>query len=214
MTTEQHLNKKNSLLERKIKSLSDNIELKQPIVLSTDQTNISFLTFITKIENQNIYLHNSVPLNLIKAVIKSQSSSLTFQDFSLKGENLTGDGKYIIFKPIDLVTFDETRLEQRSSFQSWQKVFLEFTNPIDKRTKFKRKILDLSNSGLSFESFYDSLLFKKGNQLLNVFLSIENKKIRSFDATIIYQKQLYNFDHKMRYQVGLKLENLRDLEDE
>jgi hypothetical protein len=195
-------------------ALKELISSRAPIVLSVEGVEFSFLTYVKKVEGDSFYLHNSIPPKKIKNVLESKNSNLTLPDFSLFGGNLSGDGKFLIFTPNKKTEHSETRLEKRLSFEPGENVNIEFLNPIDNKTKFRKKVLDLSSSGLSFETHYDSKLFIKDEILEEIYITIADKRLKKCNGKIVYKKPLFDFEYRKRFQIGLKLENIEDLKND
>lgn len=202
ISTKDHYIVKDNILEILTAIKQNNKE----VILSTDSTSYSFLTRIKSVAGNRIVLLNSIPPSLIKSALESTESYLSMQGTSLRGEKLSGDGKHLFFTVLSDSSHTETRGEERLSFDPDENVNVEFLNPLDKKTTFKRKVLDISPSGFSFESYFDSKLFDKGQIIENIDIKFGDKKMKHFSAKVMYKKRLFDTLHRQRYQIGLKIE--------
>lgn len=205
---------KKSLSPEVLSNIEDLISNKSQVILSTDDTQYSFLTHIKSIQGSKLVLHNSIPPEIIKSALGANSTYLTCPQKTFKGGKIDGDGKYLYFNISEITDHSDTREEERLSFDKNEHVYLQFRNPYDNETINSKRIFDLSSSGLSFETFFDSKLYSPGQKLINLKVLSGVKTIKECSATIIYKKKLFDSDFRQRYQIGLKLEDVRDLIDE
>ena len=190
------------------------LKKKLPIVLTFESNSNSFLTYLIDYNRHEITLYNSITPNLISSVQQAEQTFLTVAESTLIGGRISGDGKHLIFKPHDIIFHKNTREEERLSFNPEEKVYLEFTNPYDKITKFKKKIFDVSSSGLSFETRYDSKLFSEKQIIENMIIKAGDRQLRKCTGEVIYKKKLFDLDMRQRYQIGMKLTDIMDLTDD
>ena len=79
---------------------------------------------------------------------------------------------------------------------------VEYTNPYDRRTKFRKKIVSLSEGGLSFETNFPSLLFCKNQKFHKVTIVVDGQIQKKEGFRIVYCKRFFNLESKVKYQVG------------
>ena len=192
------------------KSIEEDIEKQQHIILSTEDTQYSFLTFVEQKHGDTLFLHNSIPSFIIKKAMKSETNYLTFPRFALKCTKLETDGKYLLANPKEVIDYSETREEERLSFQKGEKVTIRLVNPYDKKTMIVKRILDISNSGLSFENHFNSLLFSPGEHLENIEIQVNGSTTKTADAKVVYNRKLFDTESRQRFQIGLSLEKVEE----
>ena len=200
--------------EKTVSLLSALQKSKRQIVLSTESTKYSFLTYIKSFKGNKLTLHNSIPPSLIKVALEAKESYLTLPKQTFNGTKITGDGKDIYFEVKDVISHEETRGEERLSFQPDENVYLEFINPYDNKTKFKKRIFDISLSGLSFETHFDSSLLSTEEILEDIIVKIGDRNIKKCTGKIVYKKKLFDTEMRQRFQIGMSLENIEDLTNE
>lgn len=193
-----------------LKSIEEGIEKQQHIILSTEDTQYSFLTFVETINDDVLSLHNSIPSSIIKRAMKSEINYLTFPRFALKCAKLETDGKYLLANALEMIDYSETREEERLSFQKGEKVTIRLVNPYDKKTMIVKRILDISNSGLSFENHFNSLLFSPGEHLENIEIQVNGSTTKTANAKVVYNRKLFDTESRQRYQIGLSLEKVEE----
>lgn len=194
-------------------------ESRTRVLLSLDGSSYNFLTYVVGIETKDgkspykISLFNSIPPSLITEINESTAAHLTFPSIVVEGGKLSGDGKNLIFYPKSFMRHSETRGEDRDVFGENEKAFIEFKNPYDKKTIYRKPIFDISKSGLSFETYFDSLLFNPGESMGGLVISTESTTTEDVSATVIYKKKLFDTEHRQRYHIGLKLNPGKELKN-
>jgi len=176
---------------------------KGQVMLAATGLDTSFVTRILTISDGHLILKNTVPLEYISAYVSAEGHFLTTGSFRLSADNITSDGVNIVFNYSNIEETSESRSEERiplSNGDAW----CEFTNPIDGRSKIRKRILDVSKTGLSLVTTWNSDLLKPGRELPEITLLMESGR-QNVSGKIVYNRKFVNIDGRIRHQIGIQL---------
>jgi hypothetical protein len=182
---------------------------KELVILKSSALDTSFETRIIEIQNNSIVLKNPVPMESIGAFIGAEKYLLQVRDLTFKGRSVEGSGVNMRFwltesEPVDQLSSSK-RKSDRTYFQDDENVYCEFTNPIDKITKLKKRMVDISQSGFSLITIGKSKLFKNGLQLKNVRIFGDIEEEITCDAEVRYSRNYISLSGESCNQVGLQI---------
>lgn len=194
-----------NLSDEGFEAVNEAIQAKLEVVLSIDGCAYGFLSSVIDVVGDSIILENSIPYQMITTARQGQSSFISIGDFTVEGGAIESDGKNIIFRVLSTRSHLNERVEKRLAFSKDEDVRITFTHPIDKKTEFEKKVLDVSTSGLSFATFFDSALFSKGTKISQIKLKNNNETVKEFNGEIVYKRPLRSKSNHTWYQIGLRI---------
>lgn len=178
------------------------IQHKASVVVSCSDLDFSFATYILAQEDAVLTLKNTVPLDHIHEVIYRQKFQLALPDIQFYTDHLNGNGVDFLFKIEGGKSFASSRKSERSSTESLTDATVEYTNPFDGRTVYRKKIVTLSEGGLSFETNAPSLLLYPAQDFEGVKVRVGGKLIREGNIQLVYCKKYFDALSREKYQVG------------
>ena len=119
---------------------------------------------------------------------------------------ISGDGQDIIFPLKKDSVIEETRQSERFSFTAEEKVICEILNPYDGSTKLSKSVMDMSATGLSLRTTFESKLFRPGTQLEDIKVLIGGEPYTQTSGTVVYTRKLLDLKNHLRLQVGIQFE--------
>lgn len=179
-----------------------------PLVVSSPDIDFSFSSYILGFDpkRQILKLKNTVPLDYIKNLAHKFTFTISIPMFQITTTTFRGDGINFIF-PIDKIEkVKASRAFHRfkpTTSQSW----FSYQNPYDGTTKYKKKILTISEGGLSFETTMQSALIHPNQHFTQGVVLINNKIVGQTSFTTVYMKQHFNMNSHEQFRVGVKFDS-------
>lgn len=190
--------------ELTLKFISENIEKRGSVFLSAQGVDVLFQTYLLAVRDNTVVVANTVTPALISRVAKAKRFFLQIRMIQFESSEITSDGVNIVFPLESLNIFEENRQAERFPFDAEERVVIEFLNPYDQETLLQMPVMDMSATGLSIRSAFDSDLLVSGQIFPAVKVLIDAKVYRAVDCQIVYKRRFLARDAKMHFQVGLK----------
>ncbi len=183
--------------------LSEAIKKSPILFLSVSGVSIVFQCEVITLHENSIVLKNSIPYEYINAVKKSELFDLQLGSLRLQSTSIQSNGKDIIFPFNDISSIEDTRKSSRFTFSPQENVACELVNPYDKKTILRKQLLDMSSSGLSLITFYESNLFTKDLKL-NLTILIEGRLYSKRVGTVVYSRIICDTKGRLKKHIGIK----------
>lgn len=190
-----------------VEILSECLAQKAPVLFSGDGLGITFQTFILSVSKDQVLLENRVKPRFINQVMKSKSFSLQARMVRFGSPEIRSDGEHIVFPLRENSIIEETRQAERFSFTADERVISEILNPFDGETRLSKSVMDMSATGLSLRTTFESKLFKQGTFLPSIRVLIDGEPYVQGPGRVVYNRKLIDLSGQMRLQVGVKFEN-------
>ncbi|MBF0443812.1 MAG: hypothetical protein HQK54_18030, partial [Oligoflexales bacterium] len=171
---------------------------------SASNLDLSFQTYILNVGEKDLTIFNSVPPKYITSVTRSSRFSIQCQLIRVTSKVLSSDGKNLIIPISSLEMVADARKEERYFFGTDEKAVMEFLNPYDNQTVITKNIIEMSASGTSIRTPYDSKLFEKDFHIENMTILLNGKVNKRVKGRIVYKKSFLNLKGKLHYQVGIQ----------
>lgn len=179
---------------------------KQSVFISGSSLPITFQTFLTAVTETHVVIENRVKPRYIKKFSGSEQFSLQAQMVRFQSSSIESDGEHIIFPLGDNAVIEETRQAERFTFTADERVITEILNPFDGETRLSKPVMDMSATGLSLRTTFDSKLFSPGILLPNIKVLIDGELYIQSSGTVVYTRKLFDLKGSLRTQVGIKFE--------
>lgn len=179
---------------------------KIPVLLAGDGLPITFQTFLTKVDKGTVALENRIPPRFIRAVMQSKGFSLQARMVRFHSDRLETDGETLLFPLGENSMIEETRQSERFSFSVDERVVVEIMNPFDGETKLTKTVMDMSATGMSLRTTFESELFKPETYLPHLRVLIDGEPYTQAKGRVIYTRRLLDLSGQLRVQVGIKFE--------
>ena len=187
--------------------LRETFTRKGPVFFSSEGTDVTFQTRIVKLDNSRIVLENTVRPEFIRDVIQAKKFALLVQMVRFQSEDIKSDGEHLIFPLRENSVVQETRQSERFPFTAEERVVCEILNPFDGETRIHRSVMDMSATGLSLRTTFDSLLYRPGTFFPELKVLIDGKPYTQTAGRVVYNRKLMNPKGQLRLQVGIKFES-------
>ena len=183
------------------------IQDRTPVVISSSDLEFSFSTYVIayKPKSQTLILKNTVPLDHIHHLAHKHSFTISIPLFHIHTTTFSGDGFHFVF-PINRIERIDSSREFHRFKPPQSQAWLHYHNPYDGTTKYTKKVLTISQGGLSFETTFNSRLLHPGQRFTQASIMLNNQLISTTDFTTIYLKQHFNIDTQEKFQVGVKFQ--------
>ena len=182
---------------------------KIPVLLAGDGLPITFQTHILKVESTHVALENRVPPRFIRSVMASKGFSLQARMVRFQADRLETDGECLIFPLGEKAMIEETRQSERFSFSVDERVVVEILNPFDSETKLTKTVMDMSATGMSLRTTFESELFKPDTYLPHLRVLIDGEPYTQAKGRVIYTRRMLDLTGQLRVQVGIKFEGMK-----
>jgi hypothetical protein len=176
---------------------------KGQVMLAAAGLDTSFVTRILNVSDGFLTLQNTVPLKYISSFIEAPSHFLTTGSFRLSASQISSDGVNLVFSYNDIEQTSESRAEERIPIVK-EEAWCEFVNPIDGRSKIRKRILDISKTGLSLVTTWNSDLLKPGRELPEITLDMAGVR-QHVSGKIVYNRKFVSINGRIRHQIGIQL---------
>jgi hypothetical protein len=188
----------------KIKEHLDNIKnLKSQVMLSALGVETSFVSKVLMVEEGFVVLQNTIPIEYITAFSSAQKHFMTTGSFRLSANQVTSNGVNIVFSYDNIEETSESRSEERVQISD-NETWCEFVNPLDGETVIRKRILDLSKTGLSLVTSWNSELLMPGRDFSQMTLVSGGQK-KTVTGKIVYNRRFVNASGRIRHQIGFQL---------
>ncbi len=192
--------------ERNRAILTETHKQKHSVFLSGDNLAITFQTFIIGVEKDHLVLENRIKPRYINQFASSAKFAMLARMVRFQADRITSDGQYILFPLTKDSVIEETRQAERFSFSADERVVTEILNPYDGETRLSKTVMDMSATGLSLRTTYDSKLFKSDTYLPSIRVIIDGEPYIQGPGRVVYSRKLIDLQGQLRTQVGIKFE--------
>lgn len=177
---------------------------KNPILfLSVSGVSIVFQCEILSLQENSLILKNTIPYEYINAVRHSKVFDLQVGSFRLQTDKIKSNGKDLIFPFTDISSIENSRKSSRFTFSPQENVACEIINPYDRQTILRKQLLDMSSSGLSLITFYESNLFTKDLKL-SLTILIEGRLYSKREGSVVYSRIICDTKGQLKKHIGIK----------
>lgn len=195
-------------LDKKNRELLEScLKQKQSVFLSGNKLAITFQTYITAVGDDYVVLENRVKPCFIKQFSKSGQFTLQAHMIRYQTDQIRSDGENIIFPLKENSLIEETRQAERYSFTADERVITEILNPFDQETRLSKSVMDMSATGLSLRTAFDSKLFTPDILLPNIKVLIDGELYIQSSGKVVYSRKLLDLKGSLRTQIGIKFES-------
>ena len=174
------------------------------VYFSAQNLDITFETRIIAVQSDHVVLLNKIDPPNISRVTSSKRFGLQCHMLRFESNNIETDGENIIFPIKENSSITDTRQAERFPFTKEERVICEILNPIDRETKLKKTIIDMSATGVSLRTAFESKLFAPGTVFDELRVLIDGKPYTKTKAKVVYQRKLMDFKGLMRLQIGMQ----------
>ena len=172
--------------------------------ISCNNIPILFQAEISKISEDSIYLKNPISYNIISKFRNSKEFSIKISLLNLIVDNITTTGNELKLFIKKIINIKNLRQYERFFFSIEDNATCEILNPYDNMTVLTKKVIEMSQGGLSIQNETDSKLFSPGQIFKNIKLSINDKLDKTRNIEIIYSQTLQLLSGKTIKQTGCK----------
>ena len=177
------------------------------VVVSCRGLGFSFATYILSQADRTLQIKNTVPLDFIHEVVYQRGFQLAFPETNFHTSHLGGNGVDFLFMIEEVQNVQSLRRHQRKDY-STKKAYVEYRNPYDQKTLFAKKIITLSEGGMSFETLYPSLLLYPGQQFAQGKITVDGKVVKEAGFRIVYCKKYFDVFSQAKYLVGAAFQDV------
>jgi len=192
--------------ERSYGVLVDAHRQKTPVFISGDGTDVTFQTFLLHVEEDSLLVENRIKPEYISAFCRSKSFSLLVSMVRFQSQQISTDGQHILFPLKKDSVIEETRGSERFAFSSEEHVICEVLNPFDGETRLSKSVMDMSATGLSIRTTFESELFQPSTFLPDLRVLIDGEPYTQSAGRVVYKRKMLDLSGGLRLQVGIKLE--------
>ncbi|MBP9706656.1 MAG: PilZ domain-containing protein [Oligoflexales bacterium] len=179
---------------------------RSPVFLNCEGIDITFESCIRMYDGNSIILENSVHPDYIRKFTQAKRFSVQINMLRFESDEIHSNGKEIIFPLKYDDSFENSRSAERYSFSKEEQVYCKLRNPFDQVTFIKKKIVDLSNTGLCLKSQSSTSLFQPGVQFSYLTVDIDGATFLQTSGTVIYVRKMMNKHGKLEEQIGIKFD--------
>ena len=188
------------------RGLLDALRSKQSVFISGDALAITFQTTINSVKSDHLLLNNKIIPRYIGVFMNSHAFSLQVGMIRFQSDHLDSDGESIVFPLKDDSVIEETRQAERFYFTTDERVVVEILNPFDGETKVTKSVMDMSATGLSLRTSFESRLFQPDTFLPNLRILVDGELYKKAHGRVVYRRKLMDLNGQIRSQVGIKFE--------
>lgn len=176
------------------------------VYLSGDGIDITFETRIQKVDSERLIVENPVRPQYIHRMRNSERFSMLVKMVRFQTDKIESDGQNIVFPLKAMTVLEETRQSERFPFTAEERVVCEVLNPFDRETRVTKSLMDMSATGLSLRTRFESRLFKPGVTLPEIRVLIDGRPYSQSRGQVVYTRKLMDYRGKLRLQVGVKFD--------
>ena len=177
---------------------------KSPVLFAAAGLNAGFQSYILKSSDTEITIANTIPPEYITRITAAKSFTLQLDMSLLSSQQIRSDGVNIVIPRDTLEIINDHRRSTRRLLSEKHEALIELINPIDGRTVLKKRLIDISDHGLSFRNINNSLLFQAGQDLSKITVKLKDKNLFYHGAKVVYNRRFFTADGRSFYQVGLE----------
>ena len=189
------------------KAIEEALRLRQAVFISGDGLAITFQTFVIAREPDGLVLANHISPMYIGDFMNSRAFSLQVGMVRFQSEKITSDGQNVIFPLKKDSVIEETRQSERFYFTTDERVIVEILNPFDGETRISKSVMDMSATGLSLRTTFESQLFRPDTYLPTLRILVDGELYKKGSGRVVYRRKLMDLGGQIRSQVGIKFEN-------
>ncbi len=193
-----------SLDPSKIQLIKDSLARKEPIFFSSSGLDITFQSRILEFNEKYLLIKNTVTPQHIHKFVQSDKFNVRIQMVVFESTVLESDGQDIRLPLTNAIVIEDIRQSTRISFKDKDNVYCQILNPFDQQTYIAKGIMDLSESGLSICTNFDSKLFSPGVCIEKMMLYIHGHEYEDQSGEVIYKRKFMDTNRKIKLQVGIK----------
>lgn len=179
-------------------------EREEPIVLSPKDKSLSLFSQITEVNNEHLFITNTIPPLMIPYLLDVPSFLVQFRSFWIRFDKLEGHGRNLKIPIKDFGLIELSRSSERVCFTEKDLARVKINHPFDTGTTLFRRIFDLSAGGMSFRSHVNSPFLQPNRILPSLEIYIENKLQERHQGKIVYVKQIIDLQGQDYFQVGVQ----------
>jgi hypothetical protein len=187
-------------------ALVESLQSKTPVFFAALDPAITFQTFILAVKDDHVLMENRVKPRYIRQVAGAKGFTLQARMVRFKTDRIGSDGEHIIFPLKGDSVIEETRQAERYSFAADERVVTEILNPFDGETRLSKSVMDMSATGLSLSTTYESRLFRPDIFLPTIRVLIDGEPYTQAAGSVVYNRKLIDLSGQLRTQVGIKFE--------
>lgn len=186
--------------------LREALDNKFPVLLSGNGIAISFQTLLLDVKSDQVELENRVRPAYIRRFMSSSQYTLQVGMVRFSTDIIVSDGEHMGFPLGENSVIGETRRSERFAFAPEECVVCEILNPFDGETRIAKTVMDMSATGLSLSTTYDSMLFKPDTFLPEIKVLVDGKPYNQSAGRVVYARSLLDLSGQLRRQVGIRFE--------
>ena len=92
-------------------------------------------------------------------------------------------------------------------FTADERVIVEILNPFDGETRISKSVMDMSATGLSLRTTFESQLFRPDTYLPTMRVLVDGELYKKGSGRVVYRRKLMDLNGQIRSQVGIKFES-------
>jgi hypothetical protein len=177
---------------------------KSPVLFAASGLNVGFQSYILKSSDTEITIANTIPPEYITRLTAAKTFTMQLDMSLLSSQEIKSDGVNIVIPRDTLKFISDHRRSTRRLLAEKHEAFIELVNPIDGRTFLKKRLIDISDHGLSFRNINNSLLFQAGQDLAKITVKLKDKNLFYKGAKVVYNRRFFTAEGLSFYQVGLE----------
>ncbi len=190
-------------VEKKI--LEKALKEQYPVIFSGSELDISFQTLVVDYKEDLVLIENRIPPEYIRKFCASKNFQLLCDTIRFQVGEIRHEGRHIGFPLISNGSpINELRRSERFSFSPDERVFCEIINPFDGETKLTKAVMDMSATGLSLRTSFESMLFVAGIRLPYLRVLVDNDLYVQCVGQVVYRRKIFDLKGRLRMQVGIK----------
>ena len=189
------------------KAIEEALRLRQAVFISGDALAITFQTFVTSMQSDGLVLANYIRPKYIGDFMNSRAFSLQVGMVRFQSDKLISDGQNVIFPLKKDSVIEETRQSERFYFTADERVIVEILNPFDGEPRISKSVMDMSATGLSLRTTFESQLFRPDTYLPTMRVLVDGELYKKGSGRVVYRRKLMDLNGQIRSQVGIKFES-------
>ncbi len=189
------------------KAIDEALRLRQAVFISGDGLAITFQTFVVSRNADGLVLANHIRPKYIGDFMNSRAFSLQIGMVRFQSDKIISDGQNVIFPLKKDSVIEETRQSERFYFTTDERVIVEILNPFDGETRISKSVMDMSATGLSLRTTFESQLFRPDTYLPTMRVLVDGELYKKGSGRVVYRRKLMDLGGQIRSQVGIKFES-------
>lgn len=180
---------------------------KRPVLLLGDGLPITFQTYVLAVTEEKLLVENRIRPKFINKFASSKSFGLQVRMVRFQSDHIGSDGEHMVFPLKETTVIEETRQAERFAFSADERVVSEILNPFDGETRLTKSVMDMSATGLSLRTTFESKLFEADTYLPSIRVLIDGELYKQGPGRVVYRRKLMDLTGHLRTQVGIKFES-------